>query len=94
MSSDSTIGTILDDTKTFTYYQAPVQPDEGEWYEIQVYKYPDNLLFFQKSEPYWIVQGDGSTSYESLIPRIEKLQQVYANVRVRKTERTILDVGK
>jgi hypothetical protein len=81
----------LSKTVEIKMHEPVVQPEEGDWYQVQVFfrdTSPYAGLF--GSEPAWRNSGRGATTLEGVIDAYVEAKELYAQVRVIKTNTTII----
>lgn len=73
-------------------YRPPVQPDEGDWYQVQAWHKPNDAYSFMFNDQMsWQNHGHGATVLSEVLDEYVKAREVYAKVRILKTTRRVIN---
>jgi hypothetical protein len=71
-------------------YRPEVQPEEGDWFQVQAYHKPNEYSFPFPNDPRWINEGRGSSTLDGVLQAYVDAKEVYAKVRILKTTRKVV----
>jgi len=74
-------------------YEPLIRPDEGDWYQVQVWRkhdpYPSFL--YGTAEPSWVPQGRGASTLSGVLDEYAQAREIYAQVRIMKTTTKVIN---
>jgi hypothetical protein len=73
-------------------YRPEVQPDEGDWFEVQAWHVRANGydFLFADQGPQWVHEGRGSSTLDGVLQAYVDAKEIYAKVRILKTTRKVV----
>jgi hypothetical protein len=72
-------------------YRPEVQPEEGDWFQVEAYHRPNWSYDFPfPSQPCWVSEGRGSSTLDGVLQAYVDAKEVYAKVRILKTTRKVV----